>query len=54
MITARSTSTGESTLTIGKGRAAGIAVDDCVVDEYWNLWAWWRRWGELGHRAYPR
>ena len=23
-----------STLTIGKGSAAGIAVDDCVVDEY--------------------
>ncbi len=37
MVTARSTSNWESTLTIGKGSAAGIAVDDCVVDEYWNL-----------------
>ena len=35
MVTARSTSNWESTLTIGKGSAAGIAVDDCVVDEYW-------------------
>ena len=37
MVTARSTSNWESTLTIGKGSAAGSAVDDCVVDEYWNL-----------------
>ena len=36
-VTTRSTSNWESTLTIGKGSAAGIAVDDCVVDEYWNL-----------------
>ena len=36
MVTARSTSNWESTLTMGKGSAAGIAVDDCVVDEYWN------------------
>ena len=33
----KATSNWESTLTIGKGSAAGIAVDDCVVDEYWNL-----------------
>ena len=36
-VTAPATSNWESTLTIGKGSAAGIAVDDCVVDEYWNL-----------------
>ena len=37
MVTARSTSNWESTLTLSKGSAQGIAVDDCVVDEYWNL-----------------
>ncbi len=37
MVTARSTSNWESTLTLSKGSGQGIAVDDCVVDEYWNL-----------------
>ena len=37
MVTARSTSNWESTLTLSKGSAQGIEVDDCVVDEYWNL-----------------
>ena len=37
MVTARSTSNWESTLTLSKGSDQGIAVDDCVVDEYWNL-----------------
>lgn len=37
MVTARSTSNWESTLTISKGSGMGVAVDDCVVDEYWNL-----------------
>ncbi|MEQ2456498.1 rod shape-determining protein MreC [Flavonifractor hominis] len=37
MVTARSTSNWESTLTISKGSAQDVAVDDCVVDEYWNL-----------------
>ena len=37
MVTARSTSNWESTLTISKGSNMDIAVDDCVVDEYWNL-----------------
>lgn len=36
-VTARSTSNWESTLTLSKGSAMGISVDDCVVDEYWNL-----------------
>ena len=36
-VTARSTSNWESTLTLSKGSAQGIEVDDCVVDEYWNL-----------------
>ena len=37
MVTARSTDNWESTLTISKGSNMDIAVDDCVVDEYWNL-----------------
>lgn len=37
MVTARSTSNWESTLTISKGSSQDVAVDDCVVDEYWNL-----------------
>ena len=37
MVTARTTSNWESTLTLSKGTNQGIAVDDCVVDEYWNL-----------------
>lgn len=37
MVTARSTSNWESTLTISKGLSQDVAVDDCVVDEYWNL-----------------
>lgn len=36
-VTARSTSNWESTLTLSKGTGQGIAVDNCVVDEYWNL-----------------
>ena len=36
-ITARSTSNWGSTLTLSKGAGQGISVDDCVVDEYWNL-----------------
>ena len=37
MVTARSTSNWESTLTISKGSNMDSAVDVCVVDEYWNL-----------------
>ena len=37
MVTARTTSNWESTLTLSKGTNQGIAVDNCVVDEYWNL-----------------
>ena len=37
MVTAHSTSNWESTLTLSKGAGQGIAVGDCVVDEYWNL-----------------
>ena len=37
MVTARSTSNWESTITLSKGSNQGIAVDNCVVDEYWNL-----------------
>ena len=37
MVTARTTSNWESTLTLSKGTNHGIAVDNCVVDEYWNL-----------------
>ena len=36
-VTARSTSNWESTLTISKGSSVDIAVDDCVIDAYWNL-----------------
>ena len=54
MVTARSTSNWESTLTIGKGSAAGIAVDDCVVDEYWmdNIDAMQELRQGIGLRAY--
>ncbi len=37
MVTARSTSNWESTLTISKGASFGVEAGDCVVDEYWNL-----------------
>ena len=37
MVTAGSPSNWESTLTISKGSSTGVEVDDCVVDEYWNL-----------------
>ena len=37
MVTARSTDSWESTLTLSKGSSMGVDVDDCVVDEYWNL-----------------
>ena len=37
MVTARETSNWASTLTLSKGSAQGVEVDDCVVDEYWNL-----------------
>lgn len=37
MVTARSTSNWSSTLTISKGSAHGVAVDQCVIDEYGNL-----------------
>lgn len=37
MVTAHSTSNWEATLTLSKGSGQGIAVGDCVVDEYWNL-----------------
>lgn len=37
MVSARSTSNWESTLTLSKGTNQGIAVNNCVVDEYWNL-----------------
>ncbi len=37
MVTARSTSNWESSITLSKGSSMGIEVDDCVVDEYWNL-----------------
>ena len=36
-VTERSTSNWNSTLTISKGSSMGIAVDDVVVDQYWNL-----------------
>ena len=36
-ITARSAFNWASTFTLSKGSAHGVAVDDCVVDEYWNL-----------------
>lgn len=37
MVTARETSNWVSTLTLSKGSAQGVEVDDTVVDEYWNL-----------------
>lgn len=37
MVTARETSNWASTLTLSKGSAQGVEVDDTVVDEYWNL-----------------
>ena len=37
MVTARSTSNWESSITLSKGSSMGIEMDDCVVDEYWNL-----------------
>lgn len=37
MVTARSASNWASTLTLSKGSAQGVEVDDCVVDQYWNL-----------------
>lgn len=36
-VTARSTSNWTSTLTISKGRRQGVEVNDCVVDQYYNL-----------------
>lgn len=36
-VTANTASNWNSTLTIGKGSAAGIEVGDCVVDDCWNL-----------------
>ena len=36
-ITARSAFNWASTFTLSKGSAHGVEVDDCVVDEYWNL-----------------
>ena len=36
-VTAHSTDNWSSTLTISKGSSMDIQVDDCVVDEYWNL-----------------
>ena len=37
MVTARSASNWASTLTLSKGSAQGVELDDCVVDQYWNL-----------------
>ena len=37
MVTARSTSNWESSITLSKGSSVGIEVDECVVEEYWNL-----------------
>ena len=37
MVTARESSNWASTLTLSKGSAQGVEVDDTVVDEYWNL-----------------
>ena len=36
-VTARGNSNWSSTLTISKGSSLGVAVNDCVVDQYWNL-----------------
>lgn len=37
MVTRRSSSNWESNLTINQGTSAGVAVEDCVIDEYGNL-----------------
>ena len=37
MVTAQGNSNWTSTLTISAGSSAGVAVRDCVVDQYWNL-----------------
>ena len=37
MVTARESSNWASTLTLSKGSAQGVEVDDTVVDQYWNL-----------------
>ncbi len=37
MVTRRSASNWESNLTINQGSAAGVAVNDCVIDQYGNL-----------------
>lgn len=37
MVTRRSSSNWESNLTIDKGSSSGIAVSDCVIDQYGNL-----------------
>lgn len=36
-VTARSTDSWESTLTISKGSSMGVSAGDCVVDDYGNL-----------------
>ena len=36
-VTARDASNWSSTLTLSKGSTHGVEVDDCVVDQYWNL-----------------
>ena len=36
-VTARGNSNWSSTLTISKGSSLGVEVNDCVVDQYWNL-----------------
>lgn len=36
-VTARSSSNWESSFTISKGSSSGVAPNDCVTDEYWNL-----------------
>ena len=36
-VTARGNSNWSSTLTLSAGSSVGIGVNDCVVDQYWNL-----------------
>ena len=36
-VTAQGNSNWTSTLTISAGSSVGVAVNDCVVDQYWNL-----------------
>ena len=36
-VTAYTADNWSSTLTLSKGASMGIEVDDCVVDQYWNL-----------------